>query len=59
MKYYSAESFVPGIPTRVTKLLDAEGKLILEYVDINPFSSDDAAAHPAQVLADCEKIFGN
>ena len=58
MDYYSAEAFA-GYPARVTKLLDAEGKLILEYVDINAFSTDAAAAPPAEVLADCEKIFGN
>ena len=58
MDYYSAESFFPGVAARVTKLLDEDGVLILEYVDMNAFDSGVAAAHPAQVLSDCEKIFG-
>ena len=59
MQYYSAESFIPGVPSRITKLLDADGKLIVEYVDIDGFSTNAAAAHPAEVLEDCQKIFGN
>ena len=59
MSYYSAAA-VPGfgMPKRVTKLLDENGILILEYVDINPFSGEAAQAHPAAVLADCEEIWG-
>jgi peroxiredoxin len=37
---------------RVTKLLDDQGVLILEYNTVNP------ASHPADVLSDCEAIFG-
>ena len=58
MDHYSAESFFPGVPARVTKLLDPNGVLILEYVGMNAFDSGVAAAHPAKVLSDCEKIFG-
>ena len=41
-------------PSRHTKLLDANGELILEYVDnVNP------TGHPQEVLEDCEALFGN
>jgi peroxiredoxin len=38
---------------RVTMLLDADGELLLEYVD-----SIDVGEHPAKVLEDCEALFG-
>jgi peroxiredoxin len=52
--YYSAVRS-PTQPTcdRVTKLLDCEGVLQLEYVD-----GIDVGAHPGQVLEDCEALFG-
>jgi len=37
---------------RVTKLLDDEGVLILEYNTVS------AGSHPADVLSDCQAIFG-
>ena len=37
---------------RVTKLLDCEGVLQLEYV-----TAISAGTHPAQVLAGCEELF--
>lgn len=58
MDYYSAESFFPSVPARVTKVLDEDGVLVLEYVDMNAFDSGVAAAHPAKVLSDCQQIFG-
>ena len=41
---------------RVTVLLDAEGRLILEYNEVSDFSP---GRHPAEVLSDCQQIFGN
>ncbi len=39
--------------TRVTMLLDADGALVLEYVD-----SIEVGTHPAKVLDDCRALFG-
>ena len=52
--YGAAESSSDWFPSRVTKLLDANGTLILEYVD-----SVNVGTHPAQVLEDCQAIFGD
>jgi peroxiredoxin len=51
--YYGAASG-PGdsVASRVTKLLDADGTLILEYLTVSP------ASHPGHVLEDCQDIFG-
>lgn len=39
---------------RVTALLDADGDLVLQYLeDIN------VGTHPSSVLEDCEALFGN
>ena len=39
---------------RVTALLDADGNLVLQYLeDIN------IGTHPGRVLEDCEALFGN
>ena len=51
--YGAAESESDWFPSRVTKLLDADGTLILEYV-----SNVSVGTHPAKVLADCQAIFG-
>ncbi|MBR57024.1 MAG: hypothetical protein CMH54_03085 [Myxococcales bacterium] len=51
--YYGAvTSDLMPFPSRITRLLDAEGNLILEY---NTVSVD---GHPQAVLDDCTKIFG-
>jgi len=50
-EYYGADGGFGA--SRVTKLLDAEGDLILHYVD-----AIDVGTHPADVLSDCETIFG-
>ena len=52
--YYGAINR-PGelFPRRITKVLDAEGKLILEYVD-----GVSAGTHPEAVLEDMIKLFG-
>lgn len=40
-------------PQRITKILDANGDLILEYVsDVGP------GTHPQKVLEDCRLLFG-
>lgn len=51
--YYGAVSG-PGapFPKRITKVLDAEGNLILEYV-----SDVEVGTHPEEVLEDCQKLF--
>ena len=51
--YGAAESEDDWFVSRVTKLLDGQGTLILEYVD-----NVNVGTHPAQVLEDCESIFG-
>lgn len=38
---------------RVTMLLDADGALLLEYTE-----AINVGTHPAQVLEDCEALFG-
>jgi len=51
--YGAATSVTQGSASRVTKILDADGDLVLEYASIS------VGTHPAQVLADCEILFGN
>ena len=41
-------------PNRITKLLDADGNLLLEYNDVA-----SVGAHPQEVLDDCTAIFGD
>ena len=50
--YGAAANHNAFVPNRVTRLLDGEGNLLLEYnsVDIN--------SSPAKVLEDCQLIFG-
>ena len=51
--YYGAATSASTLfPARKTRLLDAQGNLILEY---NTVSVD---GHPQAVLDDCTKIFG-
>ena len=52
--YYEAiKSSITPIPGRVTVILDADGDLILEYRD-----GTSSAAHPQEVLEDCQALFG-
>ncbi len=53
---YGADDGWFGSYARVTVLLDAQGRLILEYNEISDFSP---GAHPDEVLSDCQQIFGN
>ena len=53
--YYEAvDSPIQAKPDRVTKVLDANGTLVLEYVE-----DVVVGTHPGLVLADCEALFGN
>jgi peroxiredoxin Q/BCP len=52
--YYGAIDDAEDLaPKRHTKILDASGTLVLEYVD-----SVGPDAHPQQVLEDCQALFG-
>lgn len=52
--YYGAvKNKSAPFPDRITKVLDADGNLILEYVD-----AINVGTHPQDVLDDCTKIFG-
>lgn len=50
--YGAADSADQSSPDRVTKILDSEGNLVLEYNDAS-FNSN-----PQDVLEDCKLIFG-
>ena len=50
--YGAATSATQGWAARVTRILDAEGTLVLEYDTVN------VATHPQQVLEDCQALFG-
>jgi peroxiredoxin len=50
--YGAAASASATYPSRVTRILDADGTLVLEYTVANP------ATHPQQVLEDCQALFG-
>lgn len=39
-------------PRRVTKVLDKDGTLVLEYI-----SDVDVGTHPEAVLEDCRRLF--
>lgn len=53
LHYGAVKNQSAPFPDRITKVLDADGTLILEYVD-----QIDVGTHPADVLDDCKKIFG-
>lgn len=54
LTYGAAASASQRYPARITVVLDAEGVLVLEYLeDIN------VGAHPGQVLEDCTLLFGS
>lgn len=52
LTYGAATSTSASVASRVTKILDADGVLVLEY-DVS-----NIGTHPAQVLADCQLLFG-
>jgi peroxiredoxin Q/BCP len=51
--YGAATSPTQGSASRITMLLDDTGAQLLEYT-----SSIVVGTHPAQVLADCQALFG-
>jgi len=51
--YGAATSPTQGSASRITKILDEDGNLVLEYPVVS------VGTHPAQVLADCEILFGD
>lgn len=50
--YGAASSTSAFVPDRITKILDRNGDLVLEYLGVS------VGTHPALVLEDCEKLFG-
>ena len=50
--YGAVESASQGYPSRVTKILDDEGNMLVTYVDAN------FATNPFNVLEDCQYLFG-
>lgn len=53
LTYGAAKREEQPSPSRITMLLDAEGRLLLEYT-----GAIDTGTHPKDVLADCEALFG-
>ena len=51
LHYGAAESAAATMPSRITRLLDVDGSVLLEYDDVSAFSG------PADVLKDCEALF--
>ena len=54
--YYDDTFSGQPFPNRVTVLLSAEGKLLLEYPAA---MTSNIGAHPGEVLEDCQKLFGS
>ena len=52
MYYGAATSSMQANASRKSVLLDAQGRLILEYPVVN------VSNHPLEVLEDCQAIFG-
>jgi len=53
LTYGSVATSSAQYPGRVTRVLDAEGSLVLEY-DVS-----NIGTHPADVLSDCRVLFGD
>ena len=52
--HYGAASQGSFFPSRITVLLDKSGEVLLEYT-----KNIDVGTHPAQVLSDCDLLFGD
>lgn len=52
LAYGAASSASQPFADRVTKVLDDQGNLILEYPKVS------VGVHPGQVLSDCQVLFG-
>ncbi len=53
LHYGAVSTRLSPVPGRITVILDAEGTQVLRY------DSVDVGAHPAEVLEDCERLFGS
>jgi hypothetical protein len=53
MHYGAAARPTAATPKRITKILDAEGVLVLEYLTV------DVGTSPWDVLDDCRVLFGD
>ena len=53
LHYGAVSSPLEFIPQRITRLLDSDGTLIVEYNNVQ------VNGHPQQVLDDCKAIFGD
>ena len=53
--YYGAATESSFVVDRVTRILDSDGNLVLEYNDIG----FGITAHPQEVLEDCTILFGD
>lgn len=53
LHYGAASSAGAVVPTRITRLLGEDGAVLLEYAVSN------TGAHPAEVLEDCQALFGD
>jgi peroxiredoxin len=54
MTYGAVDNADAWVPSRVSVLLDADGTLLLEYMD-----DVSAGVHPDEVLSDCQLLFGS
>jgi len=51
MQLGAADDVEQGSPRRVTALLDAQGRVVAFYEDVN------VGTHPEDVLEDCKRLF--
>ena len=51
MAYGAADSKSAWLPDRITVLLDADGNLLLEYLNVS------TGTHPNEVFEDCLQLF--
>jgi peroxiredoxin len=54
LAFSAVSSRLSPVPSRVTVLLDEKGDVVLQYM-----KGIEVGTHPADVLADCKKLFGN
>jgi hypothetical protein len=54
LAYGAADSPTEPFASRITVILDADGYLVLEYLD-----NISVGTHPGRVYEDCVKLFGS
>lgn len=54
LAYGAADSPTEAFASRITVILDADGYLVLEYLD-----NISVGTHPGRVYEDCLRMFGN